>query len=76
MVDSGDPQADQIHRTLTKDKLLDGIETLLEMAKLEHWDVALMKHLVEVASFAKKFTYPSDLDPSLYVNNVSHVIAL
>lgn len=63
-------------RELSKDDLSDGIEILLEVAKLEHWDVQIMKHLLRTASFAKKFTERVDFDADKYVNVVNHMIVL
>ena len=37
-VDQKIPKADEIIRELTKDQLAEGLETLLEVAKLEHWE--------------------------------------
>lgn len=75
-VDQKIPKADEIIRELSKEKLVDGIETLLEVAKLEHWDVAIMKHLLRTASFAKKFTDKTDFEQDRYVNVVNHLIVL
>jgi hypothetical protein len=75
-VDQKIPKADEIIRELTKDQLAEGLETLLEVAKLEHWDIQLLKHLLRTASFAKKFTDRSEFDPDRYVNIVNHLIVL
>jgi len=75
-VDFKIPRADEIIRELGKEQLVEGIETLLEIAQLEHWDVQIMKHILRTASFAKKFTEPSDFDPNRYVNVVKHMIVL
>lgn len=75
-VDFKVPRADEIIRELSKEQLVEGIETLLEIAQLEHWDVQIMKHILKTASFAKKFTEPSDFDPNRYVNVVKHMIVL
>jgi hypothetical protein len=56
--------------------LVEGIETLLEIATLEHFDVKIMKHILRTASFAKKFCDPNDYDPNRYVNVVKHMIVL
>ena len=56
--------------------MVEGIETLLEIAQLEHWDVPIMKHLLRTASFAKKFTDSTDYDKDRYVNVVKHLIVL
>jgi hypothetical protein len=53
-----------------------GIYTLFDIAKLEHWDIQIMKHMLKTASFAKKFTTPEQLDPNRYVNVVKHMIVL
>lgn len=77
-VDYKIPRADEIIRELgkEKEKLVEGIETLLEIAQLEHWDVPIMKHLLRTASFAKKFTDSTDYDKDRYVNVVKHLIVL
>ena len=74
--DFGIPRADEIIRQLTKEQLVEGIETLLDIATLEHWDVEIMKHILRTASFAKKFSDPNDFDPNRYVNVVKHMIVL
>ena len=38
-VDFGIPRADEIIRELGKEHLIEGIETLLDIATLEHWDI-------------------------------------
>mmetsp|Transcript_5341 Transcript_5341/g.8238 ORF Transcript_5341/g.8238 Transcript_5341/m.8238 type:complete len:132 (+) Transcript_5341:1006-1401(+) len=38
-VDYRIPRADEIIRELGKEQLIEGIETLLDIATLEHWDV-------------------------------------
>ena len=75
-VDFGMPRAAEIIRELGKEHLVEGIETLLDIASLEHWDVQIMKHLLRTASFAKKFSDPKDFDPNRYVNVVKHMIVL
>ena len=55
---------------------MEGIETLLDIAMQEHWDIDLMKHLLRTASFAKKFLDPTDYDSSRYVNYVKHLVVL
>ena len=54
-VDLNIPRADEIIRELGKD-LSVGIEDLLDASTLEHQDIAVMKHLLKTASFAKTFT--------------------
>ena len=75
-VDFGIPRADEIIRELGKEHLIEGIETLLDIATLEHWDIQIMKHILRTASFAKKFSDPNDFDPNRYVNVVKHMIVL
>jgi hypothetical protein len=75
-VDFGIPRADEIIRDLGKEQLIEGIETLLDIATLEHWDVEIMKHILKTACFAKKFSDPNDFDPNRYVNVVKHMIVL
>ena len=75
-VDFGIPRADEIIRELGKEQLIEGIETLLDIATLEHWDVQIMKHILRTASFAKKFSDSNDFDPNRYVNVVKHMIVL
>lgn len=48
----------------------------MEAAQYEHKDVDVLKHLLQTASFAKKFTEPNKLDPNIYVNLVKHSIVL
>ena len=54
---------------------MEGIETLLSAAEGEQ-DVDVLKHLLATASFAKKFTTPTEFDPNRYVNLVKHSIVL
>lgn len=75
-MDFGIPRADEIIRELGKEQLVEGIETLLDIAQLEHWDIQILKHILRTASFAKKFSEPSDFDPNRYVNVVKHMIVL
>lgn len=75
-VDFGIPKADEIIRNLGRDQLVEGIETLLSVATLEHWDVKIMKHILRTAGFAKKFCDPEDFDPNRYTNVVKHMIFL
>ena len=74
-MDYHNPKADEIIRELA-DKLNDGITTLLEAAKYEHKDIEVMKHLLKTASFAKKYSDPTSLDPNDYVQIVKHQIVL
>ena len=68
---------DEILRELGKNKLLvEGIETLLEIAQLEHWDIPVLKHLLRTASLAKNFADIKDYDPTRYVNVVKNMIVL
>lgn len=48
----------------------------MNAAEYEHKDVDVLKHLLQTAAFAKKFTEPSKLDPNHYVNLVKHSIVL
>lgn len=66
-VDFNNPRADEIIRELGSKKLNDGVESLMEAAKHEHKDIDVLKHLLNCASFAKKFTDPAELDPNTYV---------
>jgi hypothetical protein len=75
-VDFGIPRADEIIRELGKEQLIEGIETLLDIAQHEHWDVQIMKHILRTASFAKKFSDPNDFDKDRYVNVVKHMVVL
>ena len=68
------PQTEEIIRDLDK-KIVEGIETLLSAAEGEQ-DVDVLKHLLATASFAKKFTTPTEFDPNRYVNLVKHSIVL
>jgi hypothetical protein len=74
-VDLNIPRADEIIRELGKN-LSDGIEQLLDAATQEHQSVAVLKHLLRTASFAKKFTDPNDFDANRYVNIVKTMIVL
>lgn len=55
---------------------MDGIEALLDIAVLEHWDIDILKHILRTASFARKFSESSEFDPNRYVNVVKHMIVL
>jgi len=72
-VDFSNPKANEIIRELG-DQLKVGIQTLLDAASKEHFDVQVLKHLLVTASFAKKFTDPSDFDPANYVKLVRETI--
>jgi len=75
MMDFRNPRADEIIRELGR-SLKDGIETLLEASKYEHRDIDIMKHLLTTASFAKKYSDPTQFDPNDYVTIVKHQIVL
>lgn len=75
-VDFGIPRANQIIKDLGKEQLIDGIETLLDIAKLEHWDIDVMKHLLRTVAFALKYSNPNDFDPNRFVNVKKHMIVL
>lgn len=75
-IDMGIPKANEIINELSQEQLVEGIETLLNIAQLEHWDIAIMKHVLRTASFAKKFCDPNYFDPNRYVNVVKHMIVL
>ena len=49
---------------------------MIDAAKYEHHDIDVMKHLLSTASFAKKYSDPSKLDPNEYVDIVKHSIVL
>jgi hypothetical protein len=70
-MDFRNPKADEIIRELGR-SLKDGIETLLEASKYEHRDIDIMKHLLTTASFAKKYSDPTQFDPNDYVTIVKH----
>ena len=53
-----------------------GIEGLLDAAKYEHKDIDVLKFIIRTASFAKKFSDPTQLDPDIYVETVKHSIVL
>ena len=55
---------------------MEGVETLLDIAVLEHWDIDILKHILTTASFAKKYIDAQDFDPNRYVNVVKHMIVL
>jgi len=74
-VDIKSPKAEEIIRDLGSD-LNAGIEALLDAAKYEHKDIFVLKHIIKTASFAKKFSDPSLLDPNQYVDLVKHSIVL
>ena len=69
------PRADEIIREVG-DKIIEGIEALLETATCEHTNIQLMKHLLRTASFAKKFVDPNEFDANRYVNIVKHMVIL
>ena len=69
------PRADEIIRELGKN-LIDGIECLLDAATHEHSNVAVLKHLLRTASFAKKFADPNEFDANRYVHIVKNMIVL
>lgn len=48
----------------------------MEAAKFEHKDFDVLKHLLQTAAFAKKFTEPSQFDPNLFVNLMKQSIVL
>lgn len=75
-VDLNIPRADEIIRELGQKDLVVGIEDLLEAATLEHQNVAIMKHLLRTASFAKTFADAQEYDSNKYVNIVKHMIVL
>lgn len=76
-VEQGHPRADEIISKLEReDKLIEGIETLMNAAEYEHKDVDILKHLLQTAAFAKKFVEPSKLDPNKYVDLVKLSIVL
>ena len=76
-IEFNNPRADEIISKLEKeDKLIEGIKDLMEAAQYEHKDVDVLKHLLQTASFGKKFTEPGKLDPNIYVNLVKHSIVL
>ena len=55
-LDFGVPKADGLLKhVIEKNGLVNGIETLLDMAKLEHWDIQIMKHFLRTAAYAKKY---------------------
>lgn len=74
-VDLNIPRADEIIRDVG-DKIVEGIECLLEAAQYEHSNIQIMKHLLRTASFAKKFVDPNDYDANRYVNIVKTLIVL
>ena len=39
----------------TEDTLIEGIKTLLKAAEYEHYDIDILKHLLQTVAFAKKF---------------------
>jgi len=57
-------------------RLNEGIETLMHAAMYESKDIDVLKHLLSTASFAKKFSDPTELDPNQYVNLVKMSIVL
>jgi hypothetical protein len=48
----------------------------MKAAEFEHKDVDVLIHLLKTASFAKKFTEASKLDPNKYVNRVKYSLVL
>ncbi len=56
--------------------LTSGIKTLLDAAKYEHNDIDILKHILRTASYAKKFSDTSEVDPKEYVNLVQLSIFL
>mmetsp|Transcript_27223 Transcript_27223/g.26264 ORF Transcript_27223/g.26264 Transcript_27223/m.26264 type:complete len:326 (-) Transcript_27223:1065-2042(-) len=74
-VDLNIPRADEIIREVG-DKIIEGIEVLLDTATCEHINIQIMKHLLNTASFAKKFVDPNEFDANKYVNIVKHMIIL
>lgn len=70
------PRANDIMNNLSVEEVILGLETLLDIAKLEHWDIHILKHFLRTASFAKKFTNPDQFDPNIYTNVVKHMIVL
>lgn len=65
--DLNQPKADSLINSLGPDKLVIGIEDLLEIASNEHTNVPIMKHLLRTASFAKTFPEAEEFDSKKYV---------
>ena len=65
-----------ISKLLKEDKLIEGIKDLIKAAKYEHKDVDVLKHLLQTASFAKKFSDPSKFDPNIYIKLVKRSLVL
>ncbi len=74
-MDLNQPKADDIINELGKN-LTSGIDDLLETATLEHTNIAVMKHLLRTASFAKTFPEANGYDSNNYVNIVKHMVVL
>ena len=78
-VAQGVPNANEIIKELSTEQILEGVETLLDIAVLEHWDVDILKHILSTASFAKKYIDAQDFDPDRskrYVDVVKHMTVL
>ena len=66
LMDLRNPKADEIVMSLGV-HLNEGIQRILEASKFEHFELDVLKHLLETASFAKKYSDPADLNPLDYV---------
>ena len=75
-VDLNQPKADDIINELGAKNLTLGIDDLLETATCEHQNIAIMKHLIRTASFAKTFPEASGYEGNNYVNIVKHMVVL
>lgn len=75
-VDLNQPKADDIINELGSKNLIVGIDDLLETATCEHQNIAIMKHLIRTASFAKTFPEASTYDNNKYVDMVKHMVVL
>ena len=59
-----------------EDSLIEGIKTLLKAAEYEHYDIDILKHLLQTVAFAKKFVEITKFDPQEYVNQMNFSIVL
>jgi hypothetical protein len=53
--------------------IVHAVETLLDLARMEHWDTQFMKHFFRAASYGKKYDENNEFDHNEYLNCRRHM---